>query len=87
MSAPERPASARRITWGLFVVLAVVHWDFWLWSDRSLVLGFLPVGLAYHAAHSIAAVLVWAAVMCCAWPDELEDWARGPASDAQERAH
>lgn len=65
----------KRVAWGLVVVLGILHYDFWLWSDRSLVLGILPVGLAYHMMISIAAGLVWALVIRCAWPERVEEWA------------
>ncbi len=37
------------------IVIAVyfLHQDVWFWqAARPLVFGFLPVGLAYHAAYS-----------------------------------
>ncbi len=51
------------------VVLAMAHQDFWLWNDPSLVLGFLPVGLAWHAGFSVVAALLWLAVVRFAWPE------------------
>ena len=54
------------------LVLAVLHQDFWSWDDTTLVWGFLPVGLAYHAAFSIAAGLLWASVVRWSWPADLE---------------
>lgn len=65
----------RRVIVAIGAVLFVLHYDFWLWDDRSLVLGFLPVGLAWHAGLSIVASLAWAAAIAVAWPDELEEWA------------
>ena len=51
----------------------VLHQDVWLWrSARPLVFGFLPVGLFYHAAYSVAvALLLWLLVVH-AWPSRLE---------------
>ncbi len=57
------------------VVLGILHQDFWWWEDTSLVFGFLPVGLAYHAGFSVAAALLWAAAVKFAWPRRLEEWA------------
>ena len=61
--------------WGLaalLIVVALLHQDFWNWTDKSLVFGILPVGLAYHAAYScLAAVMMWLLVKF-AWPHELE---------------
>lgn len=75
--ASEGRRRAGALVWWLVAILAVVHWDFWFWSDRSLVLGFLPIGLAYQAAYSLAATLLWAAAVRFAWPAELEAWADG----------
>ena len=57
------------------LVLAVyaLHQDFWNWNKTDpLVFGFVPVGLAYHAAYSFAAAaLMWVFVKF-AWPEHLE---------------
>lgn len=60
-----------------FIILAVLHQDFWNWDDSNLVLGFMPVGLAYHAAYSLVAVVFWTLVIKFAWPSQLEEWADG----------
>ena len=65
----------RVLVWGLVVFLGVVHYDFWFWADRSLVFGFLPVGLFYHALISLAAGVAWALVVLFAWPSRIEEWA------------
>lgn len=50
-----------------------LHQDFWLWrSARPLVFGFLPVGLAYHAAYTIGiSLLMWCLVKYY-WPSHLD---------------
>ena len=55
-------------------LLYVLHQDVWFWySSRPLVFGFLPIGLAYHAAYCVAvAGLMWLLVRY-AWPSHLED--------------
>ena len=55
------------------VALYVLHQDLWFWRQaRPLVFGFLPIGLAYHAAYCIViAVLMWALTRV-AWPAHLE---------------
>lgn len=63
--------------WIIFAALFVLHQDFWNWADTSTVLGFLPVGLAYHTGFSIAAALLWAAAVRFGWPEEIEAWADG----------
>lgn len=76
---------SRKTVWALVAVLAVLHYDFWYWDDRTLVFGFLPIGLAYHALISILAGVVWFLAIRFAWPSELEAWADdGDASE--ERA-
>ena len=47
-----------------------LHQDVWLW--RPLVFGFLPVGLAYHAAYCVLVALLMWAVTIIAWPSHLE---------------
>lgn len=63
------------IIWIVAVLLFLLHQDFWFWSDGTLIFGFLPVGLAYHAFFSIAAACLWALAVRFAWPQTLEDWA------------
>jgi hypothetical protein len=67
------------------VAVAALHQDTWFWKDRSLVLGFLPVGLAYHALYSILASLTMALLVKVAWPVHLEETAPG-AAPPEERA-
>ncbi len=59
----------------LFVMIAVVyvlHQDYWNWKNGDVVLGFLPVGLAYHAGYSILAAIMMAVLVKFAWPKDLE---------------
>ena len=75
---------SRTTVWVLVAVLAVLHYDFWYWGDRTLVFRFLPIGLAYHALISILAGLVWFLAIRFAWPSELEVWAdEGDSSEEQ----
>jgi hypothetical protein len=78
--SPMTPPSRRR-AWAvaLLFVLYLLHQDFWFWTTaRPLVLGWLPVGLFYHAAYTIATSLVLAVCLRALWPSELEDVERGP---------
>ena len=61
-----------RSLWMLVLVLVVLHQDNWFWEDSRLVLGFMPIGLLYHACISIAAGAMWwwATVYC--WPTERD---------------
>ena len=65
----------RTILWLGFIVLFFVHQDFWFWRDDTMVFGFLPIGLAYHAGFSIAAATLWQLMVKLARPRELEAWA------------
>lgn len=72
--------------WILFAVLFVLHHDFWWWDDRSLVLGFLPIGLAWHVLYSIAAAGLWVLALKFAWPRHIEEWADSePDPDSTSR--
>lgn len=66
----------RKVAVGVFILLFVLHHDFWNWDNRNLVFGFIPAGLAYHAAFSIAAALLWLFTIKFAWPTEVEEWAK-----------
>jgi hypothetical protein len=53
--------------------LYLLHQDLWLWREaRPLVFGFLPIGLAYHAAFCLAAAVLMALLVRFAWPSRLE---------------
>ena len=69
---------ATRILLGLAVIaLYFLHQDVWFWrTARPFVLGFLPIGLAYHAAFCLAsAALMWALTKY-AWPTHLDEGPR-----------
>ena len=57
------------------MVLAVVvlHQDLWLWKNKTLVLGFIPIGLAYHIGYSLLAALTLWVLVRFAWPFHLEE--------------
>jgi hypothetical protein len=74
MSGPKS-SSGRSLVWLLFVLMFLVHQDFWWWDDSSLVLGFLPVGLAFHGLFSIGCSLLGWLAITKAWPTELEAFA------------
>ena len=51
-----------------------LHQDVWFWREaRPLVLGVLPVGLAYHAAYTLAVSALMAVLVRRYWPSHLED--------------
>lgn len=56
-------------------ILLVLHQDYWLWTNESLVFGFLPLGLFWHLCISLAAVVCWAVVSHFYWPFESDQFA------------
>lgn len=63
----------KTLVYGLIVLLAIVHQDFWWWDDsETLVLGFMPIGLAYHAGVSAAAGVLWALAVRYCWPKAVD---------------
>jgi len=57
----------------LVLLVIALHQDFWLWNNRSLVLGILPIGLAYHVGYSILASLTMWVLVTFLWPRHLEE--------------
>lgn len=64
----------KRLLFALLLLLIIAHQDYWAW-DRvdPLILGFMPVGLAWHVGVSMAAALTWLLAVRCCWPGELAD--------------
>ena len=76
-------SSTGKFAWALIALLAILHYDFWNWEDRSLMFGFMPIGLFYQALISIGAAVAWALVVKFAWPTHIEEWADSPITDEQ----
>ena len=56
------------------LVFFALHQDVWFWREaQPLVLGILPVGLAYHAAYCLAAAALMWGLTRHLWPSHLED--------------
>jgi hypothetical protein len=61
------------VAWLVVAVMYVLHQDLWFWrAARPLVFGFLPIGLAYHAAYTIAVSVVLAWLVRRHWPSHLD---------------
>ncbi len=56
-----------------FVLLFILHQDFWLKNDPRLVLGFLPVSLAYHVVWTLLVAFGWFLVGKFCWPQQLDE--------------
>jgi hypothetical protein len=66
----------------LIFAVYLLHQDFWNWKKTEpLVLGFLPIGLAYHAGYSILAAILMAVLVKLAWPKHLEEEQSSNKSD------
>ena len=76
------PTRTRRLTALIVVTLLVLHQDLWFWDDATLLFGFLPVGLAWHALCSILCAVAWGAVVVFAWPHHLDDEGDATADEA-----
>ncbi|MDB4756117.1 DUF3311 domain-containing protein [Pirellulaceae bacterium] len=63
----------KNVVWGLVILLIILHQDFWFWTDKRIVLDFIPIGLFYHALISIAAGVTWYLATIYAWPEGLDD--------------
>jgi hypothetical protein len=64
----------RSIAVAAVVLLYVLHQDLWFWREaRPLVFGFLPIGLFYHAAFTVATSAVLWLLVKVAWPSHLEE--------------
>jgi hypothetical protein len=61
------------LIWLLVAALLIAHQDWWYWNDDTLMFGFLPIGLFYHACLSLAAGAFWFLVCVFAWPKDLEE--------------
>jgi len=70
----------------LVMAVYVLHQDFWNWRNTSLV-GFLPVGLAYHAFYSLLCAAMMAILVKFAWPEHLEVEESQIAPGAREEGH
>ena len=58
----------------VLLVFFALHQDLWFWrSAQPLVFGVLPVGLAYHAAYTLAVSIVMAVLVRLYWPSHLEE--------------
>lgn len=76
------PFTMKWLLTGLVLFVVIVHQDTWLWTDKTLVFGFLPIGLVYHLGYCLLASATMAVLVKVAWPKELETVEALPASDA-----
>ncbi len=66
----------------LVMAVYVLHQDFWNWNRAEpLIFGFMPIGLAYHAAYSVLASIMMAILVKFAWPRHLEETPSAPTQE------
>ena len=65
--------SKRSLIVGFFVLLFVLHQDVWWKNDPTLVLGVLPISLAYHVVWTLLVALGWFLVCKFCWPHVLDE--------------
>jgi len=62
---------SRGVVITFMLVLFVLHQDFWFRDDATLILGILPIGLAYHMSFTVLAAIAWLVIVRFAWPKYL----------------
>ncbi len=62
----------RKLLFIALLLFYLLHNDLWLWVDHRLVLG-LPVGLTYHIAYSLLAMVWMYLLVRFAWPAPPDD--------------
>ena len=65
--------------------LYLLHQDIWFWRSPYLVFGFVPIGLFYHAAFTVAASLLMWLLVTFAWPTHLEREVEHATHEEDER--
>ena len=78
------PVLPRWLLPAVLLILIVIHQDFWFWTDKTLVFGALPIGLAYHILYSVLASLAMWMMVRSAWPEHLERQAESAGHPSEE---
>jgi hypothetical protein len=66
----------RLILPGIVIAVYLLHQDLWFWKTaRPLVLGFLPIGLFYHAVFCLLCSAVMTLLVKFAWPVHFDETA------------
>jgi hypothetical protein len=60
--------------WILFLLLLVLHQDYWQWERNEILFDFLPYTMAYNIGISLVTALVWLFVCRFLWPHELDEF-------------
>ena len=62
-----------KIIVALVILLILLHQDIWFWESKTVLFGFMPITLFWHACISVGATLTWALATRIAWPNELDE--------------
>jgi hypothetical protein len=66
----------------LVLGIYALHQDFWFWrASEPRLFGFLPPGLWYHGAYTLAISALMVLLIRVAWPSELERRAESSAEE------
>ena len=84
-SQPSTRRAGPLIIAGLVLLLLILHQDNWFWTDNTLLIGFMPIGLFWHACISIAATLTWFLATKIAWPHAEVEFASQTESEEGQR--
>lgn len=77
----------KNVVWGLVILLVILHQDIWFWESDTIILGFIPIGLFYHALISLGAGITWYLATVYAWPEGLDDIVpAGNSTDSESEA-
>ena len=76
-SSSSQKSNGKWIIALLVLLLLILHQDNWFWNDGTLVFGFMPIGLFWHACISVGATLTWALATVIAWPVHEEEMGSG----------
>ena len=57
----------------LILAVYALHQDTWNWTNRTLLFGVMPVGLAYHAGFSVLCSILMFILVKTMWPSKLEE--------------
>ena len=57
----------------VLLLVYALHQDLWNWTNKMLIGGILPVGLAYHVFYSVLASMTMLFLVKVAWPQHLEN--------------
>ena len=71
----------KKLVIGLAIAMLILHQDSWFWDDTSMVFGFMPIGLFYHACFSMTVAVLAVLAIKFIWPHDLERWASVPTED------